>query len=347
MKQPVTVSIVVPVYKVEQYLRKCLDSILEQTYPHLQIIIVDDGSPDRSGDIADQYAKQDSRIQVIHQENKGLSGARNTGIQHATGEYTVYLDSDDWLEHFAIEKLVWLTQKYEADIVQSNFYYAYEHEQLVDYRYQQADDPPQVLNQQQAMKELVVNQKLKNFAWGKLYKTELIKNIPFQEGRLFEDVLWAYLVVKKAERVVLDAEPLFYYLQRETSITADYSPRNLDFIKGLKERHQRITADSPELIPLSNKEILRATLLHHQLLYFNREKDQQGVYRKKLEKSVKEGYQTFELSVEDEPVLAKQLKFFYRHPSLNLGFLLVRKSLRRVKLLPAPARLEHVKIKRG
>ncbi|WP_404405977.1 glycosyltransferase family 2 protein [Jeotgalibacillus malaysiensis] len=347
MKQPVTVSIVVPVYKVEQYLRKCLDSILEQTYPHLQIIIVDDGSPDRSGDIADQYAKQDSRIQVIHQENKGLSGARNTGIQYAAGEYTVYLDSDDWLEQFAIEKLVWLAQKYKADLVQSNFYYAYEHEQLVDYRYQQADDRPLLLSREQAIEALIINQKLKNFAWGKLYKTELIKDIPFQEGRLFEDVLWAYLVMKKAERVVLDAEPLFYYLQRETSITADYSPRNLDFIKGLKERHQMITTDFPELIPLSNKEILRATLLHHQLLYFNREKDQQGVHRKKLEKSVKEGYQKFEISVEDEPVLAKQLKFFYRHPSLNLGFLLVRKSLRRAKLLPAPARLERVKIKRG
>ncbi|WP_227394768.1 glycosyltransferase [Jeotgalibacillus aurantiacus] len=340
MNEPVTVSIVVPVYKVEAYIRRCLDSLSNQTYPHLQIIVVNDGSPDQSGEIAEEYARLDSRIEVVHQLNQGLSGARNTGIQYAHGFYSMYVDSDDWIEINAVEKMLHLALETKADIVQSNFYYAYENRNMVDYRFLQKERSPTVLSNEEAVRELVSNKKVKNFAWGKMYRTTLIKNIPFQEGRLFEDVVWAYRVMENVSLLVLVSEPLYYYMQRSTSITADYTPRNLDFIKGLTERHEMMKVNYPGLADASNRELLRASLLHYHLLFFHRKKDEKGYHRKELRRFIDERFSSFEQAASDEPHLYRQLKFFHYHPFLNLCFLGLRKGFRKLKLIPSPEGLQ-------
>ncbi|UPG64504.1 glycosyltransferase family 2 protein [Metabacillus endolithicus] len=184
------VSVVVPIYNVEKYIHKCIDSILNQTYENIEIILVNDGSPDNCGQIIEYYSKLDCRIKVIHKQNGGLSDARNHGMKYVTGEFTLFVDSDDWLEINMIEELVKNSIHYNADIVQVAFYYAYEDYILFDDRYFSKDDPPFLLNNSSLMYELLINEKVKNFAWGKLYKTNYIKNIPFKKGVLFEDVYW-------------------------------------------------------------------------------------------------------------------------------------------------------------
>ena len=194
---PSKVSIVVPIYKVEKYLRRCVDSIINQTYRNLEIILVDDGSPDKCGQIIDEYKEKDSRIISLHKKNGGLSDARNYGMKYVTGEYIFFLDSDDYIKSETIETLINLSLKYQADIVQGGFYYKYENYLLYDDRYYKEDSDPIILDNKELMYELIVNERVKNFAWGKLYKTDLIKDLLFEKGVLFEDVFWAHNVMSK------------------------------------------------------------------------------------------------------------------------------------------------------
>src|SRR4051812_16630530 len=168
------VSIVVPIYKVEKYLNRCVDSILKQAYENLEVILVDDGSPDNCGKIADQYASIDKRVKVIHKKNGGLSDARNAGMKYVTGHFTLFVDSDDWLDRDMVQEMVNKSEQYKAEIVQSAFYYAYDDHLLFDHRFYSKNVAPVVLNNKALMNELVKNEKVKNFAWGKLYPTQLI-----------------------------------------------------------------------------------------------------------------------------------------------------------------------------
>ncbi|WP_077214399.1 glycosyltransferase family 2 protein [Bacillus dakarensis] len=339
------VSVVVPIYKVEKYLHRCVESIVNQTYPILEIILVDDGSPDGCGKIADAYAENDKRILSVHKENGGLSDARNYGMQYATGEFTIFVDSDDWLEHNMIETLVETSIKYGADVVQTAFYYAHDHELFYDNRYYQRQDLPVVLNNQTLMKELVINERVKNFAWGKLYKTNLIKDIPFKKGVLFEDVFWAHQVMQRVHTFVLLNQPLCYYYQRSDSIVANYTPRNLDIIKGLKERHNFIERYYQDLKDESLKMILKTSLIHYNLLLVNRRKDAGGKYRDELQTYIKENYSTLKNAVNDDKQLKIQLCLFKIHPTLYISYLIYLKILRALGLVPKPLMLEKVVIK--
>ena len=245
---PSKVSIVVPIYKVEKYLRRCVDSIINQTYRNLEIILVDDGSPDKCGQIIDEYKEKDSRIISLHKKNGGLSDARNYGMKYVTGEYIFFLDSDDYIKSETIETLINLSLKYQADIVQGGFYYKYENYLLYDDRYYKEDSDPIILDNKELMYELIVNERVKNFAWGKLYKTDLIKDLLFEKGVLFEDVFWAHNVMSRVKKYVICHKPLTYYVQREDSIVANYSVRNLDIIKGMKVRHKFIEENYSEFI---------------------------------------------------------------------------------------------------
>ena len=118
-----TISVIVPVYKVEPYIRKCVDSILGQTFSDIQVILVDDGSPDQCGKICDEYAKQDNRVEVIHKENGGLSDARNEGVKYATGKYILFVDSDDYIAEDLVEKTVEVAETQNCDIVLFDYYY--------------------------------------------------------------------------------------------------------------------------------------------------------------------------------------------------------------------------------
>ena len=338
------VSVIVPIYKVEKYIHRCVDSILHQSYSNLEIILVNDGSPDKSGKIADRYKEMDSRIKVIHKENGGLSDARNKGMDLVTGEFTLFVDSDDWLDKRMIETMVNKGLKFKADVIQTAFYYAYDDKLLFDNRYYQKSDPSVLLDNKELMHELVKNEKVKNFAWGKLYKTELIKKTPFKTGVLFEDVFWAHQVMHKVETYLILHEPLVYYYQRDDSIVASYSPKNLDIIRGLKERHHFIEQFYEELIDESYKTILKTCLIHYNLLMMNSKNDKDGTYRKKIASYIKENELAFKNAVKDDRHLKRQLSLFSLHPYMNFGFLGGRKMLRKIGILAQPRGLKRVSI---
>ena len=342
--EKVKVSIVVPIYNVEKYMYRCIDSILHQTYSNLEVILVNDGSPDQCGAIANTYKEKDVRVKVIHKSNGGLSDARNYGMKSVTGKYTMFVDSDDWLEPTMVEAMVHYSNQFAADVVQSAFYYAYDDKLLIDERHYQSDDAPVCLDNQALMYELVKNEKVKNFAWGKLYKTELIKDIPFKKGVLFEDVFWAHQVMSKVSKYLILHQPYYYYYQRDDSIVATYTPKNLDIIKGLKERHRFIEEYYSDLTNESYQLILKTCFIHYHLLFVNRRQDKMGIHRKNMELYIQENYKALKQAVKHNKTLKRQLFLFNLHPYLHMVYQGFIKSLRKVKILSQPAGLKQVNV---
>ena len=242
------VSIIVPIYNVENYLVRCIESLINQSYKEIEIILVNDGSKDSCGVICNKLQNKDDRIVVIHQENGGLSDARNTGLKKASGDYIFYLDSDDWLKEYCIERLVTKAQEYKADIVQCNFYYTYPEHLLQDNRGFKAYESEKLLNSEQALDKLIANVEIKNFAWGKLIRSEIAEEEFFPKGKLFEDTFWTHRVISKAKRYLVLKEPLLFYLQRDNSISYNkFDKRNLDRLEGMLLRYVFISKNHPEL----------------------------------------------------------------------------------------------------
>jgi glycosyltransferase involved in cell wall biosynthesis len=246
------ISVIIPIYNVAQYLSQCIDSVLAQTYKDLEIILVDDGSTDDCPGMCDDYQKKDTRIRVIHKQNGGLSDARNAGMRIATGEWTLFVDSDDWLDREAITKLYRFAIDNDCDVVQGNMYYVYDDHLL----YRQAKRHEQkkiVLSRYETMRELIINDRVKNFAWGKLYKTNIIKDLAFPVGKYFEDSFWQHLVIDRVERYGIIDEPLCYYRQRGDSISGTPSNRLNDLLEGNRVRMSFIRDKYQELLPLMKK----------------------------------------------------------------------------------------------
>lgn len=246
------ISVIIPIYNVSQYLSQCLDSVLAQSYKDLEIILVDDGSTDGCAVICDEYKGKDRRIQVIHKKNGGLSDARNAGMKIAKGEWIYFVDSDDWLAEEAIERLYEYAIVHNCDMVQGNMYYVYKDHML----YRQANGKERkrtILTCDEAMRELIINDRVKNFAWGKLYKRGLIQDLDFPVGKYFEDSFWQHHIIDIVERYGIIDEPLYYYRQRGDSISGTSSTRFNDLLEGNRERLNFIRERYPELFPLMEK----------------------------------------------------------------------------------------------
>lgn len=243
------ISIIVPVYKVESYLKKCIKSIVNQTYRNIEIILVDDGSPDDCGKICDEFSEQDSRIVVIHKENGGLSDARNAGLDIAKGNYIGFVDSDDWIACDMYEKLLNAIHKYDAEIAICCIKKIRKDKTEV-----QDIERNIVYSKQKALYELIVDKNVNSFAWNKLYKKELFQNLRFPKGRVFEDTLFMYQIFEKANRVVHINEPLYYYLRRDDSILGTWPLKvEIDFCIAQQDRFRVMQKLHPELIPLLTK----------------------------------------------------------------------------------------------
>ena len=204
------ISVVVPVYNVEKYLRKCIDSIINQTYKNLEIILVDDGSPDKCGEICDEYAKKDDRIKVIHKKNAGVSSARNDGIDNATGEYIIFVDSDDWLEDNAIEIMVDKLNEYDYDCVFCNFYMNTKKDKKVrdflDENYKNDDIYNNIFK--------IINLPNFNSPWSKLFKAKIIKenNLYFPKDiPICEDGIFFISYIENIKSIVFVSEPVYNY----------------------------------------------------------------------------------------------------------------------------------------
>jgi glycosyltransferase involved in cell wall biosynthesis len=211
------ISIIIPVYNVEQYLAQCLDSIISQTYTDFEVILVDDGSFDSSPEICDTYVKTDSRVKVIHQKNTGVSAARNIGISVASGEWIAFIDSDDFVEPDYIEYLFYLLSKYQADISIGGSRYIFEGN---DPKSKAADsEEDELLTVSEALRRINYNQGCGATAWVKLFTKELILEHPFPEGQIFEDLAMIYRIVGDSTSIAFGNRTVYYWVQHVGSTT--------------------------------------------------------------------------------------------------------------------------------
>ena len=229
----VLISVIVPIYGVEKYLNQCVESIVRQTYQELEIILVDDGSPDNCGTICDEWANIDKRIKVVHKENGGLSDARNAGLQIATGELISFIDSDDYIEPLFFETLHTAMKETGAEIAECGTRYVNEDGKELKIRTAQNG----VFDTITALEKLINEQGLYQTVWNKLYRREVIDGIWFAKGKYNEDEFWTYKVFDRAKKIVSVEQPLYNYLQRGSSIIGvGYNIRRLDGLDALYER---------------------------------------------------------------------------------------------------------------
>ena len=229
------VSIIVPVYNVEKYVERCVESILAQSYSEFELLLVDDGSTDQSGAICERLKAKDKRIRVIHQNNRGLSAARNRGLAEATGEYITYIDSDDYVDISYLETLYQNAIQYQADVSVCSFRLVRENKKKNEKI--KGNGKVRLHSGRDAAEEIVAHNKRSMItAWGKLYHRSLKELLIYPEGRLHEDEFVTYKVLYEARQVVEADVPLYNYYQRGNSIINDgYSIRRLDKIVALKE----------------------------------------------------------------------------------------------------------------
>lgn len=216
------ISIIVPVYNVKEYLEKCLDSICSQTYKNLEIILINDGSSDGSGELCDLFAQRDGRVKVIHQANAGQSAARNRGLDIAQGEYFGFVDSDDWIEPDMYEFLYRLLKENGADISICSHYRDKGGKSVVKY----SSDKILEFTRDEAIRALVIDKRVRNYPVDKLYKRCLFDNIRFPLNRVYEDLAISYLVFYEADKVIMQETPKYHYVIREGSTTQGrYNPQ--------------------------------------------------------------------------------------------------------------------------
>ena len=199
------ISIIIPVYNVEKYLKECVDSVRKQTYKNLEIILIDDGSKDNSGKLCDELAKEDNRIKVIHKENGGLSDARNVGIENATGEYIQFIDSDDFVEKDMIEILHNDICQEKADVSMCSLYLYKDGEKTTDASYKR-----EIFNKELVLKEILLDERVRSYAWNKMFKKSLFESIRFPKGKVFEDIYTMSPIFQKANKIVFNDIPLDY-----------------------------------------------------------------------------------------------------------------------------------------
>lgn len=257
MQNPL-VSIIVPIYKVEPYLRRCLDSIVNQTYTNLEIILVDDGSPDTCPQICDEYAAKDKRIVVIHKENGGLSDARNAGLEISKGEYISFVDSDDWVDEKYIEILLNSAIAENTDIaIGENI----QTKQVV--QKQNIKSITKTHSSKDALVHLFSQNHLAFIvSWGKIYKRDLFSTLRFPVSKFHEDEFTTYLLFNKSKKISYTSKILYFYFQRPDSIMGKQHPQDL---LEAEEKQFDFILKNNMLDLLSNQ----AKLICWQILYIN------------------------------------------------------------------------------
>ncbi|MGN0335851.1 MAG: glycosyltransferase family 2 protein [Lachnospiraceae bacterium] len=244
------ISVIIPVYKVENYLERCVQSVLAQTYENTEILLIDDGSPDRCPKMCDDYAGRYEKIRVFHQENRGLSGARNTGIRHAKGEYLAFVDSDDLLSPYYLESLYHALISTCSDLSQCRWEYVHGNEILESYN---AQAEITCYSGREMLSRLYIQTGAYYVvAWNKLYKKELFEEIRYPEGKIHEDEATTYRIFDKVRRAAVVDNALYGYFvgMNSTSITRNsFSKKKLDWCEANEQRvNYFIKKDYRELV---------------------------------------------------------------------------------------------------
>lgn len=226
------ISVIIPVYKVEEYLCRCVDSVLAQTYTNMEIILVDDGSPDQCPAMCNEYARQDSRVKVIHQENAGLSGARNAGIDMAQGQWLAFVDSDDYLAADFLEQLYQACVDTGSDM------------SVCRWEYVRGEAIPEHGTGEIRVytgREMLANLYVPDgayfvVAWNKLYRKELFEDIRYPLGRIHEDEATTYRIYDKVKKAAYVDRSLYGYFVTPVSITRGFNPKRMDWVTAVAER---------------------------------------------------------------------------------------------------------------
>lgn len=257
MQEPL-VSVIVPIYKVEEYLNACVQSIKNQTYNNLEIILVDDGSPDKCGSMCDVYAQNDSRIKVIHKKNGGLSDARNAGIDIAKGDYITFVDSDDFVFKEHIERLVDIATKYHSDYVLCECIHCDEKDSIMSVdNYSQNPEKVYVFEGEDKFNAYYVEEKIDTVAWKKLYKRDLFSKIRFPKGKLNEDAFVVLQLLDLAEKVCSTTYKGYAYrINSESIMHSEFIPAKLDSIEAKIIQNKYVEKKHPKFRSYSRAGII-------------------------------------------------------------------------------------------
>lgn len=248
------ISVIVPVYNVDRYITKCLESLVNQTYQNLEILLVDDGSTDRSGSICDEFGGRDPRITVIHQKNAGAAAARNSALDRATGTYLTFVDSDDWVEPDAYSYMVEQLEKENADIIHCGFrdiYVGREEEHPCDIDVAESDQIAYLVR--------FTEDWTCGLLWNKLYKRKLFSGIHFETGHIIDDEYYTYQGVMNAQKVIFREKIVYNYRKRKSGAvgSAEHAERIVsDKLDYLSKRRDMIKQRYPELTKTFNRHLL-------------------------------------------------------------------------------------------
>ena len=244
------ISIIVPVYNVREYLAECLDSLLSQNYPKLEFVIIDDGSTDGSGVLCDEFAKKDSRVKVIHQENQGLSAARNQGLKIAAGSYVTFLDSDDYLAPDYVQYLYGLCAKYQSKMSICAISEITIKKKTINYG---AEYDEKIMSTEETLGRMLREEGFNVAAYAKLYRKDLFNDVTFPENTVHEDLGTTYKLIQKCPRIAYGSEAKYIYRKRKDSISsADFSDKKMDIITLTDAMCDTLEASFPYLINTTN-----------------------------------------------------------------------------------------------
>jgi len=258
MSSDALVTVVVPVYNVEPYLSQCLQSIVSQSYRNLEILVVDDGSTDVSGELCDQWAQRDKRITVVHQPNGGLSAARNTALDTMHGDYVTMVDSDDVLaSNDSVAVLLHLLQQHDADVVVGKWMH-FDNKVPAVPTTSGKDDSVRCYDSQQALSEILYQRSITNSSCSRLFDARLFDQVRYPKGKLYEDVAIVYPLIKRARKVVTTDHLVYFYRQRPGSILQRFTPARADILDILEQLEGQLQDEQPRLLPAVRSRLLSA-----------------------------------------------------------------------------------------
>lgn len=323
------VSVIIPIYNVEKYLEKCVESVLCQTYQNLEVILVDDGSPDGCGAICEEYAQKDKRVRVIHKENGGLSDARNAGLDVCKGDCILFVDSDDCIHPQMIERLYDLLMKYQADMAICSFQDIEENE-MPHYAKYDAQGKEYCFEKENIMNQLQSRNLLTVVAWNKIYKTRLFENIRYPKGYIHEDEFVIHKLLHLCTRTVYTEEKLYYYRKRGDSIMGNISPKKIqdiylayeDRISFLEEKqYGRIITDT------------KLQLMHQITKYYKliKKRDDANELLAYMGDKFAELYQQKEIEKALPAELKKEYGLFYKSPARYYAYVKKNKVCNTIK----------------
>ena len=309
------ISIIVPVYKTEKYLEKCVDSILQQRYENIEVLLIDDGSPDNAGKLCETFAKADHRIRVIHQENGGLSSARNTGIAQAQGSYLAFVDSDDYIAPDMLFEMMNALQESNSDIAICGIKRIYSDKEVVD-----SVEHKICYSKKTALYLLLMDKEITSVVCNKLYKKELFDGLYFPVGRIFEDTLFTYKTFEKAKRIVRIPYVGYNYIRHDDSILGKWPFRvEAEFCRAKIERYYDVVQRFPEFEEVLVSGVAKAVqAVKSKALECNREEymEHKSLITEHLAPTVMKMLEKISASECLSKRQRIRLKVFYAHPDL-------------------------------